>query len=166
MNLLLDSFATTATFGGIHSPTKRRESNTSSISAKPPSPDATLSSPTSPGPPMSAGLPSIGEHLLPRPVGEGVAPTLRLSSHVVNAHLEDHDPVSLRLIDTPGLNLSPDLVASRARERGVSGLLRLMEERFEETLKEESRIVRTRKRQEDGMVHLGQSWTGVRTCLS
>jgi septin family protein len=60
------------------------------------------------------------------------------------------------LVDTPGLNLSSDLVASRARERGIAGLLRLLEERFEDTLKEESRINRTRKRQEDGMIHLGK----------
>jgi septin family protein len=89
---------------------------------------------------------------MPSPTG----PTLRLSSQVVTAAVEQYDPVQLRLIDTPGLNLSNDPVASKARERGVAGLTRLLEERFEETLKEESRIIRTRKRQEDGMIHLGE----------
>jgi septin family protein len=79
-----------------------------------------------------------------------------LASQVVTAAVEQYDSVQLRLIDTPGLNLSNDPVASKARERGVAGLTRLLEERFEETLKEESRIIRTRKRQEDGMIHLGE----------
>ena len=75
---------------------------------------------------------------------------------MVTAAAEDYETVQLRLIDTPGLNLSDDPVGSKARERGVAGLIRLLEERFEETLKEESRIVRTRKKQEDGMIHLGE----------
>ena len=89
---------------------------------------------------------------MPAPTG----PTLRLSSQVVTAAAEDYETVQLRLIDTPGLNLSDDPVGSKARERGVAGLIRLLEERFEETLKEETRIVRTRKKQEDGMIHLGK----------
>lgn len=102
------------------------------------------------------------------PVGHDIdievtGPTRRLTSEVIDAVVDGHEAVKLRLIDTPGLNLSSDLVASRARERGVAGLLRLMEDRFEETLKEESRIIRTRKRQEDGMVHLGESFARVPT---
>jgi septin family protein len=84
-------------------------------------------------------------------------PTVRLSSQVLSASVDQFEPVQLRLIDTPGLNLSDDPIGSKARERGVAGLIRLLEERFEETLKEESRIIRTRKRQEDGMIHLGKS---------
>jgi len=89
---------------------------------------------------------------VPAPIG----PTLRLSSQVVSAAVELYDPLQLRLIDTPGLNLSNDPVGSKTRERGVAGLTRLSEDRFEDTLKEESRIVRTRKRQEDGIIHLGE----------
>lgn len=107
---------------------------------------------------MSASLPPIGElSLLSQSNEMSAGPTLRSSSHIVNALIEGYEPAKLRLIDTPGLNLSSDPVASRARERGVAGLLRLMEERFEETLKEESRIIRTRRKQEDGMIHLGES---------
>jgi hypothetical protein len=98
---------------------------------------------------------------MPAPTG----PTLRLSSQVVTAAVEQYDPVQLRLIDTPGLNLSNDPVGSKARERGVAGLTRLLEERFEETLKEESRIIRTRKRQEDGMIHLGEYHMSYETRL-
>jgi septin family protein len=134
------------------------EGDTSAISlAGPVSPIDTPSSPTSPGPPMTQVLQAVAEMTetapsMPAPTG----PTLRLSSQVVTAAVEQYDPVQLRLIDTPGLNLSNDPVASKARERGVAGLTRLLEERFEETLKEESRIIRTRKRQEDGMIHLGE----------
>lgn len=117
----------------------------------------TPSSPTSPGPPMAQVLHTITEKLASdTTTTKATGPTLRLSSQVVSATVEQYDPVQLRLIDTPGLNLSSDPVGSKARERGVAGLIRLLEERFEDTLKEESRIVRTRKRQEDGMIHLDE----------
>jgi hypothetical protein len=138
-----------------------RKGNRSIVSlVGPASPVDTPSSPTSPGPPMTQVLQAVAEMTetkppMPAPTG----PTLRLSSQVVTASVEQYEPVQLRLIDTPGLNLSNDPVGSKARERGVAGLIRLLEERFEETLKEESRIIRTRKRQEDGMVHLGELWT-------
>ena len=106
---------------------------------------------------MAQVLRTITERLVSDPITTpATGPTLRLSSQVVNANVEQYDPVQLRLIDTPGLNLSSDPVGSKARERGVAGLIRVLEERFEDTLKEESRIVRTRKRQEDGMIHLGE----------
>ena len=125
--------------------------------AAPVSPMDTPSSPTSPGPPMAQVLQTITEKLTSDPITTpATGPTLRLSSQVVSATVEQYDPVQLRLIDTPGLNLSSDPVGSKARERGIAGLIRLLEERFEDTLKEESRIVRTRKRQEDGMIHLGE----------
>jgi septin family protein len=126
--------------------------------AAPVSPSDTPSSPTSPGPPIAKGLQTITEKLTPdiSNTATTIGPTLRLSSQVVNATVEQYDPVQLRLIDTPGLNISSDPVGSKARERGVAGLIRLLEERFEDTLKEESRIVRTKKRQEDGMIHLGE----------
>ena len=125
--------------------------------AGPVSPIDTPSSPTSPGPPVTQFLQTVAEmtetkRRVPAPIG----PTLKLSSQLVTAAVEQYDPLQLRLIDTPGLNLSNDPVSSKARERGVAGLTRLLEDRFEETLKEESRIVRTRKRQEDGMIHLGE----------
>jgi septin family protein len=135
-----------------------RKGNRSIVSlVGPASPVDTPSSPTSPGPPLTQVLQAVAEMTekkpsMPAPTG----PTLRLSSQVVTASVEQYEPVQLRLIDTPGLNLSNDPVGPKARERGVAGLIRLLEERFEETLKEESRIIRTRKRQEDGMVHLGE----------
>lgn len=118
--------------------------------------DTTPASPTSPGPPVSTILNSIGE-LAENPGSRlsGPGPTLRLSSRIMTASLENHDTVQLRIIDTPGLNLTDDPVAIKARERGVAGLLRLLEERFENTLKEETRIDRSRKRLENGMIHLG-----------
>jgi len=125
--------------------------------AGPVSPIDTPSSPTSPGPPITQVLQSVAEMTETKPrVPVPIGPTLRLSSQVVTAAVEQYDPIELRLIDTPGLTLSNDPVSSKARERRVAGLTLLLEDRFEDTLKEESRIVRTRKRQEDGMIHLGE----------
>jgi len=62
-----------------------------------------------------------------------------------------YNRTTLRLTDTPGLELD----APHELEPGVSGLMSLLEGRFDERLREESRIVRQQKA-DDGMVHLGQ----------
>lgn len=63
------------------------------------------------------------------------------------------------MIDTPGLDLSlgEDQVAAKEgeNERNVKGLLNIVEERFEYTLREE-RKVRRRVGAEEGLVHLGK----------
>jgi hypothetical protein len=71
-------------------------------------------------------------------------------------HVLEADPVLLRLIDTPGLDLSSDILASATCERGVAALIRLLEERFEETLPEENKVVRRKVGEDDGLVHLGE----------
>ena len=50
-----------------------------------------------------------------------------------------------------------DAVASRERERGITGLMRLIEHRFGDVMREESRIVRRGTRGEDDLIHLGKS---------
>jgi hypothetical protein len=87
------------------------------------------------------------------------APTTRLSSRTIPVESPQFDKVLLWLIDTPGLELGGDdgpTVRAGERERGVVGLLRLMEERFEGRLREESRIVRRQAKVDDDLVHLGE----------
>ncbi|TYJ58098.1 hypothetical protein B9479_001194 [Cryptococcus floricola] len=97
------------------------------------------------------------------------APTSRPQSHTcLSTHSQDR--ILLRLIDTPGLELCPDEdlvggiaaetalghgvgVKGKERERGVKGLLRILEERFKYTLREESKVQR-RVGADEGLVHL------------
>ncbi|WVO14094.1 hypothetical protein L204_101722 [Cryptococcus depauperatus] len=79
-------------------------------------------------------------------------PTTLPQSHVALSTLADR--LLLRLVDTPGLELSSDDgVGAKERERGVIGLLRIVEDRFECTLREE-RKVRRQVGAEEGLVHL------------
>ena len=92
-----------------------------------------------------------------RPANSIVRTTTRISSRTAMANLPDYEKVSLRIIDTPGLELDSDGgVREKERERGVVGLVRMLEERFNEMLKEESRIVRRQPRADDELVHLGE----------
>lgn len=68
--------------------------------------------------------------------------------------LDDYERTLLRVIDTPGLAMGTDAVQEKERERGVTGLLRLLEERFADVMREESRIVRRTTRGEDDLIHL------------
>ncbi|ODO10961.1 hypothetical protein I350_01560 [Cryptococcus amylolentus CBS 6273] len=96
--------------------------------------------------------------------GKGVGKTSQVANLI-------HDyRILLRLIDTPGLELCPDEdlvggiaaetalghgvgVKGKERERGVKGLLRILEERFKYTLREESKVQR-RVGADEGLVHL------------
>ncbi|WVQ71908.1 hypothetical protein IAR50_001450 [Cryptococcus sp. DSM 104548] len=107
------------------------------------------------------------ERLKPTP---NPAPTSRPQSHTCLSTYSQ-DRILLRLIDTPGLELSPDDniavggitaetalghgegVKAKERERGVKGLLRILEERFKYTLREESKVQR-RVGADEGLVHL------------
>ena len=82
-------------------------------------------------------------------------PTVRLSSQTTTVIMEGCERTFLRLIDTPGLALGADPVQEKERERGVAGMMRMLEERFGEMMREESRIVRKATRGEDDLVHLG-----------
>ncbi|EAL22862.1 hypothetical protein CNBB0830 [Cryptococcus deneoformans B-3501A] len=83
------------------------------------------------------------------------APTTKPTAYTVLSTISDR--LLLRLIDTPGLELPPgeDWVAAKKgeSERSVKGLLSIVEERFEYTLREE-RKVRRRVGAEEGLVHL------------
>lgn len=85
------------------------------------------------------------------------APTTKPTAYTVLSTISDR--LLLRLIDTPGLELPPgeDWVAAKKgeSERSVKGLLSIVEERFEYTLREE-RKVRRRVGAEEGLVHLGK----------
>jgi hypothetical protein len=107
----------------------------------------TPSSPTAPGPPVSPGT-------TPRSAS---APTTRLSSTTLLVDAPESEWVQLRLIDTPGLELGSEAVQVKERERGIAGVLRLVEERFEERLREESRIVRRQVKGAEDLVHLSES---------
>ena len=121
----------------VDSPSKRQ---TRSFSAEVTTPSA----PTAPGAPRStAETPNL-------------APTTRLSSRVVIASLPDTEKTQLRIIDTPGLELGDEPLAAKERDRGVRGLLRMIEARFEETLREESKVIRTKARADDDVVHLSE----------
>ncbi|OWZ56595.1 septin ring protein [Cryptococcus neoformans 125.91] len=83
------------------------------------------------------------------------APTTKPTAYTVLSTISDR--LLLRVIDTPGLDLSlgEDQVAAKEgeNERNVKGLLNIVEERFEYTLREE-RKVRRRVGAEEGLVHL------------
>jgi len=59
------------------------------------------------------------------------------------------------LIDTPGLPTSNEASEQIERDIGITTLLRIIEERFDERLREESRIVRRPEKGEDDLIHLG-----------
>ncbi|WVQ69796.1 uncharacterized protein L199_008016 [Kwoniella botswanensis] len=60
----------------------------------------------------------------------------------------------VRIIDTPGLDLRlNDELSHKSRERGVSGLIRLLEDRFEVMCQEEKKI-RRMTGGEEGLIHL------------
>lgn len=50
-----------------------------------------------------------------------------------------------------------DFLGSTTRDRGVAALVRLLEDRFEERLREERKVVRRKvgSNDDDGLVHLG-----------
>lgn len=106
---------------------------------------ANPSSPTAPGPPVTGNTKPL--------------PTTTISLKSIETNLDNHEKTLFRIIDTPGLELGNDgnRPSSKAaeRERGVSGLLMLIEEQFRETLKEERKVVRQQGRGEEDMVHLG-----------
>jgi hypothetical protein len=112
---------------------------------------STPSSPTAPGPPAMHPPPRPAHSSLSQP-----SPTNRIISHVIrqNGYLKANQ---VRLIDTPGLQLGEnDILHEKERERGMAGLLRMMEERFALVFKGENRIVRRKHGVEDDIVHLGQ----------
>ncbi|WVQ78629.1 hypothetical protein IAT38_000716 [Cryptococcus sp. DSM 104549] len=79
-------------------------------------------------------------------------PTTRPRAYTTLSNLADRQ--LLRIIDTPGLELSAgDPVKEKERERGVAGLVMMVEERFEEMLREE-RKVRRQVGAEEGLIHL------------
>ncbi|ORX33805.1 Septin-domain-containing protein [Kockovaella imperatae] len=137
-------------------------------------PDSTLSSPTVPGPPQADILRSLGSpaeihsSASDRPestspiqsarIGIGITrqhATNRITSRSSVVQVEGYDRVQLRLIDTPGLELgSGDTVREKERERGVAGLMRLIEDQFGEFMSEESRIVRKSSGGDDNLVHI------------
>ena len=108
-------------------------------------------------------LPASGVPAVPRLDGalnpvrsrHRAAPTTRVSSRVVHVSEDLYDRTILRLIDTPGLPPGPGAVEDKERERGIAGLLRIMEDGFGSVMREESRIVRRATRGEDDLVHLG-----------
>ena len=89
-------------------------------------------------------------------------PTTRLSSRTATSKDDGYSRTTLRLIDTHGLAMGHDLIQEKERERGVAGLLRMMEGRFTEVMREESRVIRKSTRGEDDLVHLGKptEWKG------
>jgi len=79
-----------------------------------------------------------------------------MSSHTVTVSHETLERTVLRLIDTPGLAMGGDLVEEKERERGVDGLLRMIEDRYAEVMREESRVIRRATRGEDDLIHLSK----------
>lgn len=103
---------------------------------------STPSSPTVPGPPVP--ITTLG-------------PTTRMSARTINVSDAGFERTSFRLIDTPGIAMGDDLVEAKERERGLAGLVMMMEEKFGEVMREESRIIRRATRGEDDLIHLGES---------
>ncbi|RXK41000.1 hypothetical protein M231_01631 [Tremella mesenterica] len=114
--------------------------------------DPTPSAKTTPGPPQTAP-----QSMIP-------SPTKRMSSQMITASLPDYEKTLVRVIDTPGLELADTAVGRSERNRGVEGLLRMLEERYEETLREESKVLRTKARADDEVIHLkvkDVDWSGA-----
>ncbi|OCF36379.1 hypothetical protein I316_01626 [Kwoniella heveanensis BCC8398] len=79
-------------------------------------------------------------------------PTLKPKAYTTVSTVSER--LLVRFIDTPGLDLAlSDELKAKERERGVAGLLRLVEDRFEEMWREE-RKVRRQVGAEEGLVHL------------
>ncbi|WVQ98997.1 hypothetical protein IAU59_006129 [Kwoniella sp. CBS 9459] len=79
-------------------------------------------------------------------------PTLKPKAYTTVSTISER--LLVRFIDTPGLDLAlSDELKAKERERGVAGLLRLVEDRFEEMWREE-RKVRRQVGAEEGLVHL------------
>ncbi|KAL7424191.1 hypothetical protein Q5752_001777 [Cryptotrichosporon argae] len=76
-------------------------------------------------------------------------PTARPS---LSTHVLESPRLLLRLIDTPGLAPAGP-TADFERERGMTGLLRMVEEKLAEVMREESKVVR-RKDEGDELIHL------------
>nr|XP_019042518.1 hypothetical protein I302_09127 [Kwoniella bestiolae CBS 10118]OCF21448.1 hypothetical protein I302_09127 [Kwoniella bestiolae CBS 10118] len=71
----------------------------------------------------------------------------------------------VRIIDTPGLDLKiNDELSLKSRERGVGGLIRLLEDRFEVMCEEEKKI-RRMTGGEEGLIHLVIYMIDARTIL-
>lgn len=107
----------------------------------------------SPCPPSKISVEAIRENPA-RTVPLG--PTTRMNSHTVAVSHETLERTVLRLIDTPGLAIGRELVEEKERERGVDGLLRMIEDRYAEVMREESRVIRRATRGEDDLIHLGK----------
>lgn len=68
-----------------------------------------------------------------------------------------NEKLELQIIDTPGLDLRVDdglNIHGRQRERGIQALMRVAEERFDEVLKEESKVVRRQLSGGSDLLHL------------
>ena len=87
-------------------------------------------------------------------------PTTRMIAHTTKVSVKGYDNILLRVIDTPGLELRTDEEGSshfaKERERGVKGLITLMEARFEDLLREETRIFRRKTGDDESVVHLSE----------
>ncbi|WWC89833.1 uncharacterized protein L201_004761 [Kwoniella dendrophila CBS 6074] len=81
--------------------------------------------------------------------------TTRPKSYTAISTSEDErERLLVRLIDTPGLDLNiEDELSKKSRERGLIGLLRLLEDRFQVMCEEEKKI-RRMTGGEDGLIHL------------
>ncbi|ORY29964.1 hypothetical protein BCR39DRAFT_494923 [Naematelia encephala] len=110
----------------------------------PPPPNSPRNIPLPPSPPRR---PTSGAY-------QAVQPTTTVFARVTTVLLDGYERTRLRLIDTPGLELGNDPVNATERERGVAGVLRFIEERFEDMLREERKVVRRQGTSEDRLVHL------------
>lgn len=88
------------------------------------------------------------------PIGT-TSPTTKFTSKTIQVTHPGYERCLLRLVDSPGLELAGTELGDKQRERGVVALIRLLEEKFGETLREESRIIRRGPRADDDLVHLG-----------
>ncbi|WWC60823.1 uncharacterized protein I303_103399 [Kwoniella dejecticola CBS 10117] len=78
--------------------------------------------------------------------------TSKLSSYTAISTIDER--LLVRIIDTPGLDLRMnDEFATKSRMRGVGGLIRLLEDRFEVMCEEEKKI-RRMTGGEEGLIHL------------
>jgi septin family protein len=109
-------------------------------------------------------IPEVGETQSEGCERGGSATTTKVSSRVVQVPEELYDRTTLRMIDTPGLPPGCGAVEDKERERGIAGLLRIMEDGFESVMREESRIVRRATRGEDDLIHLGAVVQYILSC--
>ncbi|WRT67407.1 uncharacterized protein IL334_004378 [Kwoniella shivajii] len=81
-------------------------------------------------------------------------PTLKPKAYTTISTVSEREKIQVRFIDTPGLDLTmEDDVSHQCRERGVGGLIRMLEDRFQ-VMCEEEKKVRRMTGGEDGLIHL------------